>query len=119
MASAYHRLEPAEKARCVIYGDNYGKAAALRYYGRRYGLPPAISGHNNFCLWGPGERECEVLIAVGLSREDLESSFSTVAAAGIVESPYARLDESNLTVYVARNPKRPLSAFFGSTRIFI
>jgi Dolichyl-phosphate-mannose-protein mannosyltransferase len=37
-----------------IFTGAYAEAGALDVYGRRYHLPPVISGHNTFWLWGPG-----------------------------------------------------------------
>ena len=33
----------------VIYTDNYGRAAAVDFFGRARRLPPAVSGHNSAC----------------------------------------------------------------------
>src|SRR6185436_16511388 len=53
IARVYNGLTPAEKAKCAIFGQNYGQAGAIDFYGKRYGLPKAISGHQNYYLWGP------------------------------------------------------------------
>ena len=37
-----------------IFTGAYAEAGALDVYGGRYHLPPVISGHNTFWLWGPG-----------------------------------------------------------------
>ncbi len=65
VARAYDSLSPGERAECAIYTQNYGQAGAVDYFGGRYGLPKAISGHNNYWLWGPGERSGKVLIIIG------------------------------------------------------
>jgi 4-amino-4-deoxy-L-arabinose transferase-like glycosyltransferase len=38
-----------------IFTGAYAEAGALDVYGRPYHLPPVISGHNTFWLWGPGD----------------------------------------------------------------
>ncbi len=53
VAEVYRSLPPEDRARAVFFGNNYGEAAAIDVFGRRLGLPPAISGHNNYYLWGP------------------------------------------------------------------
>jgi hypothetical protein len=107
VAQVYRRLSPNEQARCALFCSNYGEAGALRYYGRRYGLPEAISGHNNFFLWGPGDREVEVVITVGESREEVEQSFDDVEQAATLVHEYAMPYESDLPVFVCRRPKKP------------
>src|SRR4029077_576189 len=53
VAEASARLTPAERARAVVFGQNYGEAAAVDVLGARLGLPHAISGHNSYWMWGP------------------------------------------------------------------
>jgi hypothetical protein len=38
-----------------IFTGNQAEAGALDVYGGPYHLPPVISGHNTFWLWGPGD----------------------------------------------------------------
>ena len=49
--AAYAALPPADRARAAIFASNYGEAAAIDVYGT--GLPPALSGNNQYYLWGP------------------------------------------------------------------
>lgn len=41
-AAAYYCLPPADRAKAVIFANNYGDAAAIDYYGPSLGLPKAI-----------------------------------------------------------------------------
>jgi hypothetical protein len=43
-------LPAAERARAVVIAPSYGQAGALELLGR--GLPPVLSGHNTYFLWG-------------------------------------------------------------------
>lgn len=47
---AYASLSPEERARCAVFGQNYGEAGAIDVLGRKYGLPAAISGHNSYWI---------------------------------------------------------------------
>ena len=42
--------------------------------GRRLGLPRAMSGHNSYWLWGPGDFDGSVLIMQGLQQEGTEAA---------------------------------------------
>jgi hypothetical protein len=53
VAGAVRSLPTEDRARCLIVADNYGEAAAINYYGRRYGIR-AASQHNSHYLWGYG-----------------------------------------------------------------
>ena len=106
---AYKSLSPEEQARCSIFAQNYGEAGAIDYFGPSYGLPRAISPHNNYYLWGPGDASGNVVIAVGMDLHKLNLLFADVQKAATIENPDAIPDENNLPVYICRNPRAPLS----------
>ena len=51
----YRSLPPEDRSRACVFGRNYGEAGAIDFFGARDGLPRAVSGHNSYYLWGPGE----------------------------------------------------------------
>ena len=119
IARVYQSLSVEERARVTLFAGNYGEAGAIDFFGRRHGLPKAVSNHNNYWLWGPGSATGEVVIAVGVSRDDLLGFFNEVAPADTIMSPYAMPYETNLPVHVCRQPKRPLAEFWQQIRRFI
>jgi len=119
VAAVYEDLPESDRERCIIYAGNYGEAGAISYYGRDYGLPRVVSGHNNYFLWGPGDVEPDVLIAIGAGRRGLEQIFEEVTEAAVVDTPYSRPGERGLTVYVARRPKVSLLEGWAATKQFI
>ena len=46
-------LSPEERKRTAIFGNDYGEAGAIDFYGPGLGLPGAIGGHLTYWLWGP------------------------------------------------------------------
>ena len=73
----------------MVFTGDYGAAGAIDLYGGRYGLPHAISGHNNYWWWGPaGARDGATTIAVDLPRSYLLTIFSSVTPAGAVMTPH-------------------------------
>ena len=64
VARYYHSLPPEQRKETAIYCSNYGEAGAIDFYGPRYGLPPAISGHQNYYLWGPRHYSGESMIVI-------------------------------------------------------
>ena len=77
VAPAYQSLSPEEQRVATIYGGNYGEAGAVDFFGSRWGLPPAWSGHNSYFMWGPpaGGRGA-VMIAVGTRVQRLEQRLT-------------------------------------------
>jgi hypothetical protein len=82
VARAYAALPPSERAHAAIFAHNYGEAAALDFFGPRYGLPPASSGHNQYWLWGPhGWDGATILDVGGRVDEDRRNCCEAVLAA--------------------------------------
>jgi hypothetical protein len=108
VAGVFHALSPDDQARVAILTKNYGQAGAIDYFGQALGLPHAISGHNNYFLWGPQEYTGEVVIAVGMPLDDLKATFDQIDQAATINYEYAIPEENNLPVYVCRKPKMTL-----------
>ncbi|MFJ2745941.1 glycosyltransferase family 39 protein [Streptomyces sp. NPDC087440] len=53
VAAGWAKVPPGERARSVIFTQNYGQAGALVRYGPARGLPAPYSGHMSFADWGP------------------------------------------------------------------
>ncbi|HET8732474.1 MAG TPA: glycosyltransferase family 39 protein, partial [Anaeromyxobacteraceae bacterium] len=108
VAAVYEALPPADRARAVFFGRNYGEAAAIDVFGRALGLPPAISGHNEYFHWGPRGHDGSVVIVIGGDRSALEAQFREVEVAGWLDHPYAMPYETRQPIYVVRGMKVPL-----------
>jgi 4-amino-4-deoxy-L-arabinose transferase-like glycosyltransferase len=101
---SYAKLSPQERANCGIFAQNYGQAGAIDFLGRRYGLPPALSGHQTYFLWGPRGYSGNCLIVVDDSRERLEGLFEHVEYIGkSADNPYAL--EREIPVFICRGAK--------------
>jgi hypothetical protein len=118
VASVYKGLSPEDRAHCAILAANYGEAGAIDYFGPSYGLPRAISPHNNYYLWGPGSSSPDIVIAVGMDKGKLELLFADVQRATTILDPYAVPDENNLPLYICRHPRVSLSDVWPSLKFF-
>ncbi len=112
VSRVYQSLPPADRAKCGILAWNYGQAGAIDYFGPAMGLPHAISGQNNYFLWGSRGYSGEVMIAVGVPLEKLQQEFGSIEQAATIVSPYAIPEETNLPVYICRQPKMPFGQAF-------
>ncbi len=119
VAGVYDSLPPAERRECAILARNYGEAGAVDFFSPRYGLPRAISGHNNYYLWGPGNFSGRVVISVGLERAELEQMFGEVHRAATFTDRYAMPVENDLPIYICKKPKAPLRSMWPRTRYYI
>jgi Dolichyl-phosphate-mannose-protein mannosyltransferase len=89
VAGVYNNLPPEVRARTAIFAQTYGQAGAIDLFGPKYGLPPAISAHQSYFLWGPRGYTGESMIVMDDSEQDLERLFASVRKAGRVEHPYS------------------------------
>jgi 4-amino-4-deoxy-L-arabinose transferase-like glycosyltransferase len=86
LAVAWLSLPATERAQAGIFTVNYGDASAVRVY--RPDVAPAISGHQNYFLWGPHGYTGKVMIVFGDSRAKLESEFDSVEEFTQDANPY-------------------------------
>ena len=101
---AWNQLRPDERSDCGIFAQDYGQAGAIDFFGRRYGLPRALSGHQTWYLWGPGNYSGDCLIVLDDSRENLERLWTQVEYVGTsADNPYAL--EKNIDVFICRGKK--------------
>ncbi|HEX8244252.1 MAG TPA: hypothetical protein VF541_12165, partial [Longimicrobium sp.] len=114
VARVYRSLPPEKRAKAVLWGNNYGQAGAIDFYGPKYGLPPAASDAGTYWFFGPPRRPGEVLIAIGENPDDLRQIYASVRPVLHVDNPWWVSEERNTTIYVAEGPKTTLQALWPS-----
>ena len=106
VAHVYHHLRSEDQKRAAIFCQNYGEAGAIDFFGPTLGLPPAISGHQNYFLWGPRDWNGEVILVLDTDDEDERKLFSSVEDLGqVVSSPWAMPFEQRNHIYLCRDLK--------------
>jgi 4-amino-4-deoxy-L-arabinose transferase-like glycosyltransferase len=104
VAGVYHNLPPDEQKGCAIFGQNYGQAGAIDFFGGKMGLPPAISGHQSYFYWGPRGYTGECMIVLDDTPERLGELFESVEKVGTVYHPLS-MPYQHFDVYLCRRPK--------------
>jgi Dolichyl-phosphate-mannose-protein mannosyltransferase len=89
VARVYNNLPPDVRARTAIFAQTYGQAGAIDLFGPKYGLPPAISGHQSYFLWGPRGYTGESMIVMDDTQQGLEPLFASVRKVAHVDHPYS------------------------------
>jgi hypothetical protein len=119
VAAVVRELPPGERAEACVFGQNYGEAGAVEYFARELELPPAISSHNSYWLWGPGRCSGRVVVVIGGRRERLAELFADVRQAGASRCRDCMPYENGLPIWVVRGPTRPLSEVWPGIKRFI
>jgi hypothetical protein len=104
VAGAYYKLPPEEQKSCAIYGQNYGQAGAIDFFGGKMGLPNAISGHQSYFYWGPHGYTGECVIVMEDTQKRLEELFGSVEQVGTVYHPLS-MPYEHFDVFLCRKPK--------------
>jgi hypothetical protein len=110
-------LPSADRARAVVVARNYGEAGAINFLGRRAGAPLAISGHNNYWLWGPGPATRDVLLILGGRREEHDECGSLVQG-GTVACGNCMPYENNQPVWICRDLKVSIEEAWQAAKSF-
>ena len=109
VSEAYNSLTPAEKERCTIFANNYGEAGAINFYGKKLGLPTAISFSDSYLYWAPDSIRGDCLIKIGES-DDIIGMYNDVRIVGRISTPHAR--EFGVPVYLFKDPKMDFSGYY-------
>jgi 4-amino-4-deoxy-L-arabinose transferase-like glycosyltransferase len=104
VAAVYHALPAEDRARTVIVGQNYGRAGAVDFYARKYGIPKSISSTGSYWFFGPGDLPGEIVISVGSDPEDLHQFFESVEPASHVLNPRGVPEERDFMIWICRRP---------------
>jgi hypothetical protein len=113
VAHVYHHLRSEDEKRAAIFCQNYGEAGALDFFGPKFGLPPAICGHQNYFLWGPRDWTGEVALVLDTRDDGAREQFASVEDLGqIVSSPWAMPFERRTHIYLCHDLKANVREFW-------
>jgi hypothetical protein len=115
--SVFASLPPSDQKRAAIFAPTYGEAAAIDVLGP--GLPPALSGNNQYYLWGPRGYDGAVVIAVNVDPavwSGLCNSLRVAARYG--ESPYVMPHESDRPILICRGLHPPLPQLWPQLKFY-
>jgi len=119
VARVVHALPAEERARARVFGQNYGEAGAIDFFGPELGLPPALSAHNSYFLWGPGDWDGRILVVIGDERERLLELFESVEAGAAFECADCMPYESGQTIWVCRRLRQPVAELWPTLKHYI
>jgi hypothetical protein len=104
-AARYNALPPDVRARTAIFCGNYGEASAVNILGPKYGLPEAISGHQNYFYWGWNGYTGESVLTLGDDAKDYTEYYGEVIDLGPFDAPWI-MDHEHHHYYWLRHRKR-------------
>jgi hypothetical protein len=102
VAAAYRALPPDEQRRAAIVATNYGEAAAIDVFGRADGMPPALTGQNQYYFWGPRGYDGSVLIHINGDPDRWRRNCASLEIVGSFGAPYVMPYESGRPIFICR-----------------
>jgi hypothetical protein len=119
VARIYQSLPPDQRAQAAIVANNYGEAAAIDFFGKSDGLPPALSGHNNYWLWGPRGFSGAVVIDVNGDCGASEHLYRDARLAARSNPPWVISYERDIPIMVCTQPRKNFSTLWPSLKDYI
>ncbi len=116
IARVYHGLPRDEQRVACIATANYGEAGALVQFGGRYHLPPPISGHNAFYIWGPQGCTGQVVITINIAPQDAARWFSSVTLVARTSCDACVAFENHAPILILRQPKAPFAVMWALSK---
>lgn len=104
-AARYNALPPDVRSQTAIFCSNYGEASAVNILGRSYGLPPAISGHQNYFFWGWNNDTGDSVLTLGNNPKDYTGNYAEVIDLGPFDAPWI-MDFEHRHYFWLRHRKR-------------
>jgi 4-amino-4-deoxy-L-arabinose transferase-like glycosyltransferase len=118
VATVFRGLSAEDQVRAAILASNYGQAAALDVYGAKDHLPPALSGHNQYWLWGPRGYDGSLIIHIGGDPERWRRLCGTVDIVDHTRDVYAMPYENDRAIFVCRRLRIPLAQLWDKLKRF-
>jgi len=118
VAAVYRSLPEQERAHTALIAADYGEAAALDFYGAADGLPPAMSGQNQYFLWGIHGFDGDTIIMVNGDPSRFERLCRSVDVAGKIGAPYVMPYENDRPIILCRGLRRSLAEVWPAFRRF-
>ena len=110
------QLSPEDRARVGIFCGNYGEAGAMEFLG--HNLPPVISEHNTYWLWGTRGLDAEIMIIdAHTTAEKLSRYYDQVEVVGQADHPLAMPHEHH-PIFLVRHRRVPLQQDWAASKFY-
>jgi hypothetical protein len=97
---------------------HYGEAAAIDVLSNDPAIPPTLSGHNQYWLWGPGDYDGAVLLDVGGDLRDDQTLCTSATMLGQFHAPYIMPYEDGTDIILCLGLRKPIGKLWPMLKHF-
>ena len=116
--AVYTALPADERSHTGILTANYGQASAVDVLDAGRGVPVAVSGHQNFWLWGPhGYTGEEMIIVTPEPISKLLAIYRSCELKVAQRSPY-QMEWEQRGIYLCRDRRQPLTTSWPELKLY-
>jgi len=101
-------LPAAIRAQTFVFASNYGEAAAIDVLSTDPTMPPTLSGHNQYWLWGPRDWNGASLIDVGGNLADDQALCQSAKLLEEFHAPYIMPYEDGMDIILCTGLRVPV-----------
>jgi len=105
-------LSEDEKRHTTVWVNNYGEAGALEYFSDKYKVPPVLSRHNNYYLWGLEtirKNDFKIFIIIDGDLDSHKNALKEVEQVGTFRCSYCMPYENNKPIFIGKYPKENIN----------
>jgi hypothetical protein len=116
LVEVHESIPVADREGAVVLTSNYGEAGAIEVLAANRGLPPVMSGHNNYWLWGPVAGDGPI-IGVGPVEGALRLVCADFSEVAIIDNGHGvDNEEQGYPILLCIEPERSLATVWDRVR---
>ena len=116
VAEIYAALPARQRIGAAIFTGNYGEASAIEFFNARGTIPPVLSGHNQYWLWGTQGASGATILAVGSRCPGGSRIYARRRIVARFSNPLGMPYEDDLPIRLCQEPRASLAAVWPTVR---
>jgi hypothetical protein len=106
------------RAQARVFASNYGEAAAIDVLSNDPSMPPTLSSHNQYWLWGPRDYNGAALIDVGGNLSDDQKLCTHATEIGQFHAPYIMPYEDGSAIILCLGLRTPIRTLWQGLKYY-
>lgn len=121
VAKVYLSLSEEDRKNTIVAAEYYGIAAAVEFYGKKYGIKNVVCGHNNYYFWSKSRLKGDIVLQLTnkSSYKGLLNEYNSVDSTEVCfDNEYCPPEGRRQTVFICKEPKYPKEELLEHSRYY-